>query len=189
MLYMEPVIKYVCRSLLLTSNFRHSNAKQHPDGNDWKLNVTRLEDAWLLYRLICAYSDQKMLEAQDFSVCTVAGNRWDIEYLCQRIVLKAQSTTPLCVQHQWCSEGMVTIDGNEKLTRAMCAAPKEKVKCPLNHINLVQCYSRSPISGGNIKWHQNIAHFTSIWSHQHLIAIVWKSHLIWLYAFLFILKE
>ena len=27
------------------SNFRHSNAKQLLDGNDWKLNVTWLEDA------------------------------------------------------------------------------------------------------------------------------------------------
>ena len=44
------------------SNFRRSNAKQHPDGNDWKVNVTLLEDALFLYRLICANSNRKMLE-------------------------------------------------------------------------------------------------------------------------------
>ena len=100
---------------------------------------------------VCTYSNLKMLEMQDFSVCPV-GNRRDIEHLCQRVMLKVQSKAPQWVQHQChiagCSEGMVTIDGNEKLTRAMCAAPKEKMKCPQNHINLVQCCSRSPISGG-----------------------------------------
>jgi hypothetical protein len=30
----------------------------------------------------------------------------------------------------------------------MCAVPKSKVRCPVNHINLVQCCSRSPVSGG-----------------------------------------
>ena len=93
------------------------------------LNVTNL-----------LYSNLKMLEMQDFSVCTV-GNRRDIEHLYQRVTLKVQSKAPQWVQHQChaagCSEGMVTIDGNEKLTRAMCASP-EKMKCPLNHINLVR---------------------------------------------------
>ena len=41
-------------------------------------------------------------------------------------------TTPM--QHAGCSEGMVTIDGSEKLTKVMCAALKEKVKCPQNHM-------------------------------------------------------
>ena len=119
-----------------------------------------------LYRLICTYSDLKILDAQDFSVCTV-GNRRDIERLCQCVMFKVQSTTLRWVQHQCntagCSEGMVTIDGNEKLTRAMCAAPKEKVKCPLNHINLVQCCSRSPISGGK---HQVASKYCTF--HQYL---------------------
>ena len=57
----------------------------------------------------------------------------------------------------------MTIDGNEKLTRAVCAAPKEKVKCPLNHINLVQC-SQSPISGGKYQVASKYCTF-----HQHLV--------------------
>ena len=58
---------------------------------------------------------------------------------------------------------MVTIDGNEKLTRAMCAAPKEKVKCVVNHINLVQCCSRSPSTGGR---HKKSSKYCDV--HQHL---------------------
>ena len=45
----------------------------------------------------------------------------------------------------------------------MCAAPKEKTKCPLNHINLVQCCSRSPVTGGR---HQLSSKYCTI--HQHL---------------------
>ena len=107
-----------------------------------------------------------MLESQDFSRST-AGNRRDIEYLCQLIMLRIQSSPPRWVQHECsvpgCKEGMVTIDGNEKLTRGMCAAPKEKTKCPVNHINLVQCCSRSPVTGGR---HQSSSKYCSI--HQHL---------------------
>ena len=77
-------------------------------------------------------------------------------------MLKVQSKAPQWEQHQChiavCSERMVTIDGNEKLTRAMCAAPSTKS-------HLVQCCSHS-ISGGK---HQIIAPFTSILFHQHKI--------------------
>ena len=107
-----------------------------------------------------------MLESQDFSRST-AGNRRDIGYLCQLIMLRIQSSPPRWVQHECsvpgCKEGMVTIDCNEKLTRGMCAAPKEKTKCPVNHINLVQCCSRSPVTGGR---HQSSSKYCSI--HQHL---------------------
>ena len=61
---------------------------------------------------------------------------------------------------------MVTIDGNEKLTRTMCAAPKSKVTCPVNHINLVQCCTRSPITGGK---HLQSSKFCS--DHSHLATV------------------
>jgi hypothetical protein len=81
-------------------------------------------------------------------------------------MFEVQSITPQWVQHQCniagCSEDMVTIDGNEKLTRAVS---KEKVKCPLNHINLVQCCSQSPISGGK---HQVASKYCDF--HQYLVS-------------------
>lgn len=66
-----------------------------------------------------------------------------------------------CFNVYGCKEGMVTIDGNEKI-RAMCAAPTSKVIYPVNHINLVQCCSRSPITGSR---HQSSSRFCS---EQHL---------------------
>ena len=82
-------------------------------------------------------------------------------------MLKLQALPPQWVLHQCsvvgCKEGMVTIDGNEKLTRAMCAAPKEKVKCPVNQINLVECCTRSPIIGGRRATSSKLCSL-----HQHL---------------------
>ncbi len=148
------------------TNFRRSNVSRNPDGHNWKLNVTRLEDGWFLYELIRTFSDLGLLQEQDFSKCT-PGNRRDIEHLCQSAILNIQRSSPKWVQHACsipgCKEGLVTIDGNEKLTRAMCAAPKDKVKCPVNHINLVQCCSKSPLKGGQ---HQKASKFCEI--HQQL---------------------
>ena len=48
-----------------TSNFRHSNTSKHPDGQDWELNVTRLEDGWFLHQLVCTFAELKI---QDFEI-------------------------------------------------------------------------------------------------------------------------
>ena len=118
-----------------------------------------------VYRLITTFAHLGILESQDFSKCTV-GNRRDIKYLCQCAMLKVQTSPPSWVQHQCsvtgCREG-ITIDSNEKLTRAVCAAPKEKIKCPVNHINLVQCCTRSSITGGR---HISSSKYCSL--HRHL---------------------
>ena len=81
------------------ANFRRSNVVQHVCGNNWRLNVARLEDAWFLYRLIYTYDQLGILETQDFSHCT-PGNRRDIEHLCQCAMLKVQSLPPRGVRLQ-----------------------------------------------------------------------------------------
>lgn len=47
-----------------------------------------------------------------------------------------------------CKEGYVTIDGLEKVTRTICAAPKEKLKLPPGFPNIIQCCHNSPMMGG-----------------------------------------
>ena len=61
------------------------------DGNDWKLNVTRLEDGWFVYQLIHTFSQMGLLGKVNFSR-TTSGNRRDIEYDCQLAMLKIQSS-------------------------------------------------------------------------------------------------
>ena len=64
------------------------------------------------------------------------------------------------------------IDGNEKLTRAMCAALKDKMnEMSTKSHQLSTVLLLSVVV--DIKWHQNIAPFTSILLHQHKIR---KSH-------------
>ena len=75
-------------------------------------------------QITCLFHDLGMLGMQDFSKRT-QGNRRDLEHLCQSAMLRVQCSPPQSVHHQCnvagCKEGMVTTDGNEKLTRAMCA--------------------------------------------------------------------
>ena len=77
-----------------------------------------------------------ILEEVNFA-CYTPGNRRNIELLYQRAMMVISASPPRWVHHRCnvpgCNEGMVVIDGNEKLTRAMCAAPKSKVTCPVNH--------------------------------------------------------
>ena len=134
--------------------------------NDWKLNATRLEDGWFLCQLVEKFTENRTIHEHNFNIFTT-GNRRDIEQLCQSVMRGVNSQTPEWVHHECdvpgCKEGMITIDGNEKLNRAMCAAPKTKVMCDVNHINLVQCCVRSPISGGK---HQEVSKFCK--NHQDL---------------------
>ena len=93
------------------------------------------------FRLVYTFAELGMVSDQNFAVYNV-GNRRDIELLHQRAMLTISTLPPRWVQHSCkvagCKEGMVTIDGNEKLTRTMCAAPKSKVTCAVNHVNLTQ---------------------------------------------------
>ena len=96
-----------------------------------------------------------------------------MELLCQRAMMHISISPPIWVQHccnvPGCREGMVTVDGIEKLIRAMCAAPKSKVMCPVNHINLVQCCTQSPITGGRHQQASNLQ--LSVTLLQHLIKL------------------
>ena len=107
---------------------------------------------------------EQLHELQDFNMYT-AGNRRDMEHMCKICMRRISTQPPKWVHHvcnvPGCKEGMVTIDGNEKVNRTVCAAPKNKVKCDVNHINLVQCCTRSPITGGK---HQSSSKFCE--SHQ-----------------------
>jgi len=154
------------RLVAFATHFRRSNIRGCADGNDWQLNVTRLEDGWFVYRLVQEFTGLGILEDVNFG-CYTSGNRRNVELLCRRAMMVISVSPPKWIHHccnvPGCREGMVTIDGNEKLTRAMCAAPKSKVKCPVNHINLVQCCTQSPITGGR---HQQSSKFCV--DHSHL---------------------
>ena len=43
---------------------------------------------------------------------------------------------------------MADVDGNEKINRPICAAPKSKVSLPAQHICMTSLCSQSPVTGG-----------------------------------------
>ena len=47
-----------------------------------------------------------------------------------------------------CAEGYVTVDGNEKLRRPICAAPKSHVQLRPDLPTIVQCCTNYPVHGG-----------------------------------------
>ena len=140
------------------------------DGEDcWRLNVRRLEDCWFTYQLAFFFGKHHLLDTIDFGTQTTAGNRKDVEDLCRKANLHLSQITPEWLHHvcnvKGCREGLATIDGNEKIRRSMCAAPKSKVPIPHNSINIMQCCPSSPITGGR---HQKPSKYCA--RHQHLEA-------------------
>ena len=91
----------------------------------------------------------------------------ETEDICQKANMHMFKITPRWVHHscdiEGCNEGMVTINGNEKIRRSMCAAPKQFVAIPHNGINVRQCCPRSPITGGQ---HQTASKYCE--HHQYL---------------------
>ncbi len=119
---------------------------------NWRLNVRRLEDAWFTYQLVLFFEHHNQLNDVSFGSGAPPSNRRDIESLCELAALHLSKITPKWISHvcnvKGCREGVVTVDGNEKVNRAMCAAPKSKVAIDRSRINMVQCCPRSPITGG-----------------------------------------
>ena len=48
-----------------------------------------------------------------------------------------------------CAEGYVTVDGNEKLRRPMCAAPRSRIQIRRDLPTIVQCCTNYPVLGEN----------------------------------------
>ena len=61
-------------------------------------------------------------------------------------------SSPKWVAHEChmkgCSEGFAVVDGNEKINRPICAAPRCKVSLPEQFICMTTLCSRSPMTGG-----------------------------------------
>ena len=138
---------------------------QNPQSFTWKLNQKRLEDAWFLYQLIIFYEGEGCLASTDLSTEVTSSNRRDIEKLCELANLHRSLQSPKWVAHtcgmKGC-EGFAVVDGNEKINRPVCAAPKSRVEVPREHIFLTSMCTRSPVNGGP---HQKPSKFCILHSH------------------------
>ena len=118
----------------------------------WKLNEKRLEDGWFLYNIILHHKYAGCLETEDLACDTTKGKRRDIDNVCEVVNLHRSLTPPRWVSHKCtfkgCSEGFAVVDGNEKVNRTVCAAPRSKVHLPNQHICVASLCCRSPLTGG-----------------------------------------
>ena len=118
----------------------------------WKLNEKQLEDSWFLYQIILYCKSQSCLATKDLGTDANRGNRRDMEDLCELVNLHRSLKSPQWVEHKCkmsgCSEGMAVVDGNEKINRPICAAPKSKQSLPGQHVCMTSLCSQSPATGG-----------------------------------------
>ena len=130
----------------------HFKRVRNADSCSWKMNKTRLENGWFLYQLVLYYLEVGALHTQDLYTEVGKGNRRCIEDLCERANLKRSLSSPKWVQHRCltkgCTEGFAVVDGNEKINRAICAAPKTRVSLPQQYIYMTSMCTRSPTTGG-----------------------------------------
>lgn len=138
---------------LRLSSFASSFSRiENPASFPWKLNEKRYEDGWFLYQLIVYYDAANCLSTTDLRSQLTEGNRRDLEQLCECANLHTSQSSPKWVHHicsmKGCKEGFAVVDGNEKINRSVCAAPRRRVKIPTEHIFMTSMCTRSPINGG-----------------------------------------
>ena len=138
-----------------------SRVRNPSTDNTWKLNDKRLEDGWFIYHLAEFHCHNGTLNHANFHTVRDCSNRRNIECLCEEATHILSTKSPMWVKHicntKGCSEGFAVVDGNKKVNRSMCAAPKSKVYLDQQKINMMQCCPRSPASGGKSKNHPNFA--------------------------------
>ena len=106
----------------------------------------------MTYRHFSAFTSGKLgtveLEVQYLE----GGKRVDTEAISKNTWEHICSSENEWVMHKCktsgCSEGYVTVDGNEYLKRAKCALPKSKVKLRVDLPEVYKCCSKSPLTGG-----------------------------------------
>ena len=120
---------------------------------EWELNEQRVNNAWFLWIVVNYYLSKGKLAETDlkceYSYC---GRHLNTEELCRVVWEDICASDNKWVTHKCktpgCSEGYVTVDGNEYLKRSKCALPMEKVKIRKDLPQIYKCCPNSPLPGG-----------------------------------------
>ena len=116
----------------------------------WELNPQRLEEGWFLYKLVEFFSHHGE-PSKNYYTTPISGRR-NIEKLCQDACHDLFVGRPSWIDYRCtvkgCAEGYATVDGNQKVCRSMCCAPKAAVKLDKGKFSLMSCCPNTPIGGG-----------------------------------------
>ena len=122
------------------------------DREPWLLYDQRLVEGWFVWKVVSYFDSSRCLSSTGFSSFFSTSHRIDLEGMCSMAWQHILSSPNERIHHsctvKGCKEGYVTIDGLEKVTRTICAAPKEKLKLPPGFPNIIQCCHNSPMMGG-----------------------------------------
>ena len=124
------------RSEVYEGNVKMASSRQSTDHSvtsDCIPTRRRIEDGWFMWAIVDTYNKLEMLEKTNlYATYTETGKRRDVESLCKPLWEKICSLRNKWVMHKCkvkgCAEGYVTVDGNEKLRRPMCAAPRSRIQ-------------------------------------------------------------
>ena len=120
---------------------------------EWSPSAKRLEDCWFTWCIILTYAELGKLQTVNLFVeYTPSGKRKNLESVCEELWEVITTQRNKWVMHKCgtkgCAEGYVTVDGNEKLRRPICAVPHSKSQIRKDLPKIVQCCTNFPILGG-----------------------------------------
>ena len=123
----------------------------------WTLNINNFSEShiWFLWSIVNKYHEYGVLEKVNIPCTYTDGRHRDIEGLCSECFkfLKAQPNKwiqHVCL-HKGCQEGYVTVDGNCKLRRPICAAKGELEEIGPGLPKVFRCCPNTPILGNQSK--------------------------------------
>ena len=131
---------------------QHLRMSDEP-GEPWLLYDQRLVEGWFIWKVVLYFDSRKCLLSVGFSnFFSSTSHCIDLESMCSMVWQDILSSPNEWIHHSYtvngCKEGYVTIDGLEKVTCTICAAPKEKRKLPHGFPNIIQCCHNSLMMGG-----------------------------------------
>ena len=110
------------------------------------LQKKRMEDAYFLLKLLQFFNTELTVQINKTS------NRIDVDDLCDSAVVEVFSSENEWKHHvckvKGCLEGFIMCDGNEKLCRRICAAPRETINLSRSMPKIVDKCGNSPVFGG-----------------------------------------
>ena len=115
-------------------------------GERGHIHKTRVEDAFFVHTLITHTNDNISVHIDNVS------NRPVFDDVCDSVIEDVFKSGSPWLKHKCetagCSEGFIMCDGNEKLSRRICAAPRQSYKFTKNMPSVVTRCGNSPVFGG-----------------------------------------
>jgi hypothetical protein len=142
-------------------------AKTGKTEEDWKLSEYVIGNAWFLWSIVNIYQQYNVLEQKNIPCTYTAGRHRDFEDLCgeclEFVKLQPNKWVKHVCRQKGCQEGYITVDGNCKLRRPICASKAELTEVGPGLPKVMRCCRNTPVLGNQSKTANKFCT-----EHQHL---------------------